>query len=127
MAKTYEQEVATINLIGGGTIIKGEVVTNGDFRIDGHLFGSIESQSKIVVGPSGVVDGEIKCQNAEFSGEVRANVKVSELLTLKSTSRLTGDIVVGKLAIEPGAILTGHCSMDDGLKPMESAQNDTEK
>lgn len=112
MVKNKENEMPTINLLGAGTVVKGEIRVNGDFRIDGTLIGSIECKGKIVVGPSGSIDGEIQCQNADFSGEVKANVKVSELLTLKETAKFSGDIVTSKLAIEPGAKFSGTCRME---------------
>ena len=104
----------TINILGPGAIVKGEIQVNGDFRIDGILNGNIQCKGKIVVGPTGKIDGEIQCQNADFSGEVKATVKVTELLTLKETARFSGDITTGKLAIEPGAKFSGTCSMDQG-------------
>lgn len=108
-----EMENVGINMIANGTIIKGDVKTNGDIRIDGTLTGTIDCKGKIVVGPTGVVEGEIMCQNGVFSGSIKAKVTVSELLTLQATARLLGDIITNKLAIEPGAKFTGHCSMHD--------------
>lgn len=125
MAKNYEQENPSINLIGNGTIVKGDITSNGDFRIDGTLIGSIFSKSKVVVGTTGVVDGEINCQNADFSGTIKANIKVTELLTFKSTTKLIGNISVGKLAIEPGAQFSGNCTMDnDILSTSDQSMND---
>ena len=114
MSKNREPEMPTINILGPGAVIKGEIQVNGDFRIDGTLEGSIQCKGKIVVGSTGKIEGEIQCQNADFSGEVKATVKVSELLTLKETARFSGDIVTGKLAIEPGAKFSGTCSMEQG-------------
>ena len=102
-----------INLLGAGTVVKGEINVNGDFRIDGTLIGSIQCKGKVVVGPTGSIDGEIRCQNADFSGEVKATVKVTELLALKETARFSGDITTGKLAIEPGAKFSGTCAMEN--------------
>jgi cytoskeletal protein CcmA (bactofilin family) len=112
MSKNREPEIPTINILGPGAIVKGEIQVNGDFRIDGTLNGSIQCKGKIVVGPTGKIDGEIQCQNADFSGEVTATVKVTELLTLKETARFSGDITTGKLAIEPGAKFSGTCTME---------------
>ncbi len=114
MSKNREPEMPTINILGPGAVVKGEIQINGDFRIDGTLNGTIQCKGKIVVGSTGKIDGEIQCQNADFSGEVKASVKVSELLTLKETARFSGDIITGKLAIEPGAKFSGTCSMDQG-------------
>ncbi len=111
MAKSYESEAPSINLLGAGTTIKGDIVSNGDFRIDGTLIGSINSKGKLVVGASGSVEGNIICQNADFSGNIKAKVEVSELLTLKATAKLVGDISIGKLSIEPGAQYVGNCNM----------------
>lgn len=113
MAKNKEVEVPSINLLSSGTMVKGEIKVNGDFRIDGQFIGTIDCKGKVVVGPTGSVDGEILCQSADFSGEVKAVVKVSELLTLKETAKFTGDITTNKLAIEPGAKFSGKCIMDN--------------
>ena len=117
MSKNKEVEVPSINLLSSGTMVKGEIKVNGDFRIDGTFVGSIECIGKVVVGPTGSVDGEILCQNADFSGKVKATVKVAELLTLKETANFAGDITTNKLAIEPGAKFSGNCTMENpGLK-----------
>lgn len=113
MSKPIPVETA-INLLAGGTSVKGEIQTNGDFRIDGTLHGTIHSKGKIVVGSSGLIEGEMVCQNADISGNVKANVTVSELLTLKSTAVINGDINTNKLSIEPGAKFSGTCRMEGG-------------
>ena len=113
MAKNNENENLSINLIGTGTVIKGDIKSNGDIRIDGTLVGSLESKGKVVVGPSGSVDGDISCQNAEVFGIVKAQFTVAELITLKSTAKLTGDLTTNKIAIEPGANFSGTCNMNN--------------
>jgi cytoskeletal protein CcmA (bactofilin family) len=121
MAKMKTNEnTPTINFLGKGTSITGDIVSNGDFRIDGELEGSINSKGKVVVGSSGNVKGNIVCQNADISGTVSAKVTVSELLSLKASAKIYGDIVTTKLAIEPGALFTGNCTM--GEKPHEKTQ-----
>jgi cytoskeletal protein CcmA (bactofilin family) len=112
MAKTTETDHTSINLVGTGTVIKGEVNSTGDIRIDGTLTGQVKCKGKIVVGNTGVLEGEVFCQNADFSGKIKGKIEVTELLTLKSSARFYGDIITNKLAIEPGASFTGTCSMD---------------
>lgn len=111
MSKTAIPETPSVNIIGNGTDIIGNINSNGDFRIDGFLKGTIKSSGKVVVGSTGKVEGEIICQNADISGEVKAHVKVSELLSLKASAVVSGDIFTNKLAIEPGAVFTGACTM----------------
>lgn len=112
MAKTTEPDHTSINLVGTGTTIKGEINSVGDIRIDGTVVGEVKCKGKIVVGTTGVLEGDIFCQNADFSGKIKGKIDVSELLTLKSTARLFGDIITNKLAIEPGANFTGTCTME---------------
>lgn len=112
MAKQPETDHTSINLVGTGTTIKGEIFSNGDIRIDGSIIGTVESKGKVIVGNTGMVEGDIICQNADFSGQIKARVEVSELLTLKASSKLSGDIITSKLAIEPGAVFTGTCTME---------------
>lgn len=107
------------NNIVSGTTIKGEITTNGDFRIDGTLIGSINCKGKIVIGQTGTIEGEVVCQNADISGKIKGQIKVEQLLTLKSTTDLNGDVVTNKISVEPGAKFTGSCDMDGsaGNKP----------
>jgi len=121
MSKTTLPENPSVNLIGNGTEILGDIISNGDLRIDGSLKGTIRSSGKVVVGSTGKVDGEIVCQNADISGEVKAHLKVNELLSLKASALVTGDILTNKLAIEPGAVFTGACSM--GTQPAADEKN----
>ncbi len=113
MAKNNETESPTVNLIGNHTFIKGDVKLDGDIRIDGTLIGSVNSKGKVVVGITGNIEGEIICKNADISGNIKAKVTVSELLSLKSTAKLTGDVTTNKLSIEPGAKFSGSCNMND--------------
>jgi len=115
MAKINEQDTPSINLIGSGTIIKGDIKSNGDIRIDGTVIGSLQSKGKVVIGTTGNVEGEIDCVNGDSSGIIKAKVTVKELLSLKASSKLTGDIITNKLAIEPGAVFTGTCNMTNEL------------
>ncbi len=122
MAKNLTYETPTVNMIGKGTSIKGDIRSDGDFRIDGILLGSIQSNGKIVVGPTGSIEGQIICQNADISGNVKATIKVAELLSFKATSRINGDINTSKLAIEPGAKFTGTCTMVDESSTRPNAE-----
>ena len=111
MAKPNEVAPGSINLIGTGTIIEGEIKSNGDIRIDGTIFGSITSKAKVVLGATGSIEGDIACQNADISGVLKGKTTVSDLLFLKSTSKVIGDIVTSKLVVEAGAVFTGSCNM----------------
>jgi cytoskeletal protein CcmA (bactofilin family) len=124
MAKNREPEMPSINILGPGTVVKGEINVNGDFRVDGTLTGNITCKGKIVVGQTGRIDGEIICQSADFSGEVKATAKVSELLTLKETASFSGDILTGKLAIEPGAKFSGTCRMESTVSPTNATPDE---
>lgn len=112
MSKNYISETTpSVNILGEGTEIKGDLTTNGDIRIDGALKGTVRCNGKLVIGTSGKVEGDIFCQNADISGEAKAHVTVYELLTLKASAIVNGDINTQKLAIEPGAVFTGACNM----------------
>lgn len=109
--KNVEMESKLPNMIGPGTKIVGNIETNGDIRIDGNIEGNINSKGKVVVGNNGFVKGEVICSNAEISGTVHGKMAITELLSLKASSKVSGDIKSGKLSIEPGALFTGTCAM----------------
>ena len=97
-----------------------DITSSGDIRVTGPK-GSINTKGKVVVGSTGIVEGDVVCQNADISGELKAKISVSELLALKSTAKLDGDIVTNKLAIEPGATFSGSCSMGAVIKDIKDA------
>ncbi|MCX6295071.1 MAG: polymer-forming cytoskeletal protein [Bacteroidetes bacterium] len=119
MAKNNIADNQSVNLIGLGTTIEGDITTNGDMRIDGSLTGSINVKGKLVIGASGFVEGEIICQNADVSGTIKGKIGVSELLSLKASAKLSGDIITNKIAIEPGAAFSGSCSMGGVIKDIK--------
>ena len=116
-----QDSTGVVNLIGVGTTIVGDVTSSGDIRIDGSLSGSVNTKGKVVVGTTGMVDGNVNASNADISGELNGAISVSELLSLKSTAKLDGDIIANKLAIEPGASFTGSCSMGAVIKDINHA------
>ncbi|NLX72351.1 MAG: polymer-forming cytoskeletal protein [Bacteroidales bacterium] len=124
--KNVEIESKLPNMIGPGTKIIGNIETNGDIRIDGNIEGNINSKGKVVVGNNGFVKGEIICNNAEISGSLNGKMSVTELLSLKASSKVNGDIKSGKLSIEPGALFSGTCSMGNN-SPVNPLVNRDEK
>ncbi|NLJ82198.1 MAG: polymer-forming cytoskeletal protein, partial [Bacteroidales bacterium] len=85
----------------------------GDFRLDGTLIGNFYSKLKLVIGPSGKIEGNINCKDCDVSGAVKGNIETSEMLTLKASSNVIGDLVVKRLCIEPDAEFTGNCRMNN--------------
>jgi len=112
MANNQESPTNAMNSFANGTEITGEIKSSGDVRIDGKLVGNINIKGRLVVGPTGVVDGDIVCKNCDVSGKILGKVKVSELLSLKASANIEGDMITNKLSIEPGAVFTGTCKMN---------------
>jgi cytoskeletal protein CcmA (bactofilin family) len=125
--KRTENNNSVVNIIGQGTSINGDINSNGDIRVDGTLKGSINTEGKVVLGKEGVVEGDVICQNADISGIIKAKITVSNLLSLKETAKLKGDIVTNKLSIEPGAEFTGSCSMGAVIREIKNADQATKK
>lgn len=80
------------NTLAAGTTVKGDIVTETDFRLDGKIEGDVSCSGKIVIGPKGNVTGNIVSTNAEILGEVEGSIHVSAKLVLKATAVIKGDI-----------------------------------
>ena len=113
MAKNNEIETTAINIISVGTDITGDIKSTGDIRIDGSLTGNLNTKGKVVIGTTGKISGETVCKNSEVSGTIEGKIVVGQLLTLKASSKIFGDIETSKLSIEPGAIFSGTCKMSE--------------
>jgi len=119
--------IETVNTIGVGTVVTGDVQSKGDIRVDGTLKGSVNTSGKVVLGKEGTIEGDIVCNSADVSGVVQAKITVSQLLSLKSTAKLNGDIITNKLSIEPGATFTGSCSMGAVIKDIKGVGKTDQK
>lgn len=116
MAKINEtHSPEQLNRIVAGTKIEGVIVSDNNIRIDGTVKGTITAKGRLVVGPTGIIQGEVICENADIEGALTGTINVNGILSLKSTARLECDISTKKLAIEPGAVFSGKCVMGGGV------------
>ncbi|MDD2563127.1 MAG: polymer-forming cytoskeletal protein [Salinivirgaceae bacterium] len=111
MAKSTITDPNSINIICEGTSITGDIITDGEIRIDGTLTGILQAKGKVVIGVTGKLSGELSCKNADIQGKVDGKITVLELLTFKKTCVFKGDLSTKQLAIEPGATFNGTCQM----------------
>ena len=107
----YNEANGQPNRIEKGTKITGEIQSESDFRIDGILEGSISTSGKVVIGKEGKINGKVICKNADFEGVFTGNLEVKETLTLKSSSKTEGDVIISKLIVDAGAFFNAKCSM----------------
>ena len=121
--KMAEEISNSSNVIGKGTVLEGNIETSGNIRIEGRINGNIKSNSKIALGHSSHVEGNITAQNADIEGGVKGKIDISEVLILKATAVVHGDISTSKLVVEPGAVFNGSCKMGAAIKDIKSAEN----
>ena len=113
---TSTEQFGKTNRIVEGTIIKGDIISQADFRLDGELQGNFKSKGKLVVGPAGSVIGNITCDNADIEGKFDGKLDISELLNIKATAVIKGEVLVSKLSMEPGAVFMATCVMKSEQK-----------
>ncbi|GGZ60516.1 bactofilin family protein [Mesonia mobilis] len=106
------------NKIAQGTTITGNIEGKGSFRIEGKVEGTLRTAGKIVVGKTGYIDGEIECENADFEGKFTGKIVVKDTLTLKSSAHIEGEVITGKLDVDPGATFNATCSMKGAVKSL---------
>jgi cytoskeletal protein CcmA (bactofilin family) len=116
--KPYTDLLGKTNRIVEGTIIKGDIVSQADFRLDGELIGNFHSTGKLVIGPSGSVTGEVICNNADIEGKFNGTIQVAEVLNVKAKASINGEVTVGKLSVEPGADFSASCIMKPNVKKL---------
>lgn len=117
---------ASQNRIGQGTEIEGDITSKGGFRIDGLLKGSLKTTGKVVIGKEGKILGTLICSNADIEGAFEGDMTVENLLSLKATAVVNGEVVTAKLMVEPGTEFNGSCTMNQGVKKLD-ASNDSKK
>lgn len=103
-----------INALVKGTTVEGNIKCESDMRVDGTIKGKLHCTSKVIIGPTGVVDGEVRCQNAVIEGRFKGQLTVTELLSVRETAEVEGDITTNKLLVQSGAKFNVSCKMETG-------------
>ena len=116
--KIQKPKVMEINVVAKNTAIIGDIISEGDFRIDGTLEGNIKTKGRVIIGISGSVKGKIDAVNSDIEGKFSGDLLVQETLTIKATAIISGDVVIGKLSVEPGATFNASCSMRGAIKEL---------
>lgn len=122
-SSTTSNDNFSANTIQNGTVIEGKISSEGSIRIDGKLIGSITTKAKLVIGKTGIIEGDINCKDASIEGKVLGTIKVIDMLDLKSTGHIKGDIVTAKFVVEPGAIFNGKSTMSKSQNTFKSDKN----
>lgn len=125
--KSYTDLLGKTNRIVEGTTIQGNIISPADFRLDGHLVGNFQSKGKIVIGPAGSVKGDVICKNADIEGKFEGKIQVQEILNIKSKAHIIGEVVCGKLSVEPGAEFSASCIMKQHVKNLIADGKPTEE
>lgn len=112
------------NLVAKNTSIKGDIISDGDFRIDGTLEGTLKTQGRVVIGLDGFIKGDVEATNADVEGKFSGNLVVTDLLTVKASANISGDVIIGKLSVEPGATFNANFSMKGAVKELNKKDND---
>lgn len=106
------------NRISQGTTLKGDLISQGGFRIDGVVEGNVNSPNKVVIGKTGVITGTLTCTDADIEGKIEGILKVENLLSIKAAAVIDGEVTTGKLAVEPGATFNASCVMKGSVKTL---------
>lgn len=109
-SKNQSPAIST-SFIGAGAVFTGNLECQGDIRIDGTIKGNVRCMSKIVLGPEGVIEGDVFTREADIMGRVDGRVWTNELLYMRNNATVNGDILASKLMIDPTASFNGQCKM----------------
>ena len=115
-SNTFSQQ----NTIAQGTTFNGDLISEGDFRIEGIVNGSLITSGKVVIGKTGSVEGVLTSENADVEGKFKGTLNVSDTLNLRSSAHIEGDVQIGKLSVEPGATFNASCLMKGSVKELKN-------
>ncbi|QTE21566.1 bactofilin family protein [Polaribacter cellanae] len=121
--KQVKPKVMERNVVAKNTTIVGDIKSDGDFRIDGTLEGTLKTQGRVIIGVDGFIKGNVEATNADIEGKFSGTLQVAKTLTIKGTANISGEVTIGKLSIEPGAAFNATCAMKGALKEMNTGKD----
>ena len=118
--KSNSSSFSQQNTIAQGTTFTGDLTSEGDFRIEGVVTGSLTTSGKVVIGKTGALEGALICDNADVEGKFKGTLNVSDTLNLRSSAHIEGEVQIGKLSVEPGATFNASCLMKGSVKELKN-------
>lgn len=116
ISDTFNQQ----NTIAKGTAITGDIISDGDFRIEGTIEGNIKTPGKVVLGKTGIINGTLTAANADIEGRFSGKLMLTDTLSLRSSAFVEGEVEVGKFSVEPGATFNATCNMKGAVKQLDT-------
>lgn len=113
-----------LNVIVAGTKLVGDLITESNLRIDGEVLGNVSASAKVVIGATGQIKGNLTCVDADIEGNVEGILKVENLLTLRSTANVNGEITTAKIQVDEGAEFSGNCTMSNRPSQVQPAERE---
>ena len=112
-----------LNIIVEGSKVIGDMITESNLRIDGEVRGNVSSVSKVVIGKTGIILGNLTCSDADIEGNIKGVLNIDSLTILRETAKIEGEITTSKLPVEEGAQFTGNCKMSNFISATETASS----
>jgi cytoskeletal protein CcmA (bactofilin family) len=125
--KGSPNQIGERNTIAKNTSLVGDINSDGDFRVDGKIEGTIKTSGRVVIGKEGIVTGTIDCVHADIEGTFSGKLIVDQILSLKESAIISGEVTLGKLSVEPGATFNATCAMKGSVKVMQNGEQKAQK
>ena len=123
--ETPAPSAGSTTFIGSGVVLTGDINSSADIRIDGTVKGNVLCSARVLIGTDGAVEGNVDCNQADVMGRIKGNIKAKEVLSLRGTANLIGDIFASKLQMEPTVNFNGRCNMGPTSTGSSTASNTT--
>ena len=123
--KKKSKPVTISNRILQGTVVNGNIESEGDLRIDGEIHGEITMKGKLVIGTDGKIVGNVKCGSAKVEGRLIGDIIAVEAVHMISQSHVEGNVITARLIVDEGSVFNGSCKMSTEEKPKK--ESDPEK
>ena len=121
----YVQDAGeAISIVGPGMTFVGDCETDGTVRVEGRFEGSIRAGRTVVIGPGGVVTGDVHARDATIAGTIKGKVIAESNLDLQETSRLDGEVFARTVRVGEGAVVNAAVHMgDDAVGRVANGRN----
>ncbi len=113
--------VNSFNTLVTGTVVEGTVKSEKDIRIEGRIKGKLHCDAKLVIGPTGYIEGEVRCASAVIEGRFEGTIFVSDLLNVRESASISGEVTTGRLVVQSGAHFNVLCTMSAGATASTSS------
>ena len=119
---SFTDDISFNTMVGPGAFVTGDLKLEGFTRVDGDIYGNLETTGKLIIGENARIRGSVTAKSAIVIGIVEGDILAPESVHLFSSAVVLGDVISRRIKAEEKVVIEGYCVSVENQEAFEDAK-----